>query len=252
VDSQGRNLIALYDTVEITVEPEPDSSPNPTDQVAYRSSLPPEGLAHARHLLVAFGSTPNNLGLVHGLLQETTKLDQLAHDLLSAQEAGQPAEVRKNAERMMNLLVGSQSPDYKDWDQDGNLEDVGDGFGLLLNGDNIGYIEGTFSHASYAATANNATEDMIMHGLHVEVCTQNMEEWAPLLRNVLLEILSGDAGPGAEPQVRQAVALADELLEGTDLNGNEQVEPVPGEGGAHTDYQHAYYMVDIELYDENK
>ena len=127
------------------------------------------------------------------------------------------------------------------------MQDGGDGFGLLLNGENEGYIEGAFDHADYAATAPDATQNMIVHGEHVKACAQNMEQWAPQLRDLLKQILTQDAGPEMEASVRQAAALADEMLEGTDLNGNEQVEPIPGEGGARTAYQHAYYMADITL-----
>ncbi len=45
--------------------------------------------------------------------------------------------------------------------------------------------------------------------------------------------------------LRQAVALSDEMLKGTDLNGNERIESIAGEGGAQTAYQHAFYMTDI-------
>jgi hypothetical protein len=198
-------------------------------------------------LLVAFPSTPSTIGLVNGLLKTTGLLDGLARDMLSANENGDPAAVRRGAESMLNLLVGGQSEDHRDWDNDGSVLDPSDGFGLLLNGDSPGYIEGAFDHASYAAEAADATQNMIVHGTHVEVCTQNMEQWAPQLRDLLKQILQGEMGPDMEPIIRQAAALADEMLEGTDLNGNEQVEPIPGEGGARTAYQHAYYMADITI-----
>jgi hypothetical protein len=252
VDAQGRNLVERYDTLQITVEPDPDPNPNPTGTIAYQVGLPPAGLMHVRHLLVSFDSAPNHMALAQGLLYDATILDQVAHDMWAQYEAGNPAGTVKDAELMLNLLVGSQSPDHKDWDRDGAVGDPGDGFGLLLNGDNIGYIEGTFSHASFAATSDNATQNMIVHGVHVEVCAQNLEQWAPVLRDLLMQVLTSGAGPDAEPLLRQAVALSDQFLNGTDLNGNELVEPIPGEGGASTANQHAYYMSDITIYVEQK
>jgi hypothetical protein len=41
------------------------------------------------------------------------------------------------------------------------------------------------------------------------------------------------------------VALANHIESGFDVNGNETVEPIPGEGGAKTAYNHAYYMADM-------
>ncbi|MBV5349988.1 anti-sigma factor, partial [bacterium] len=39
VDSQSRNLLADYSHMEITVEPSPDNSPNPSGEVAYSSGI---------------------------------------------------------------------------------------------------------------------------------------------------------------------------------------------------------------------
>ena len=47
--------------------------------------------------------------------------------------------------------------------------------------------------------------------------------------------------------VRKAVALADKIRNGIDVNGNEIIEPIPGEGGAVTAYEHAYYMADMGI-----
>jgi serine/threonine protein kinase len=248
VDAQGRNLLERFYKLEITIEPAPDASPNPSDEVAFAADLPPGGLTHVRHLLVAFGSTPNNVGLVHGLLADAELLDQAARDMLTAYQAGDEAGVRRDAEGMLNLLVGSQSPDYQDWDGNGEVTDLGDGFGLLLNGDNVGYIEGTLSHADLAVTSGDATENMQVHGEHVKIATQNLETWAPQLRDLTRQILTADFDAGMEQSIREAVALADEVLLGTDVNGDENIDPIPGEGGAQTAYQHAFYMADILIF----
>jgi len=39
--------------------------------------------------------------------------------------------------------------------------------------------------------------------------------------------------------VRSASTLANQILNGIDINGNEAIDPIPGEGGAITAYQHA-------------
>jgi hypothetical protein len=53
--------------------------------------------------------------------------------------------------------------------------------------------------------------------------------------------------PELEGMVREAVTLADKIRNGIDVNGNENVEPVSGEGGALTAYEHAYYMADMAI-----
>ncbi len=245
VDPQGRNLLAVYNKMEITIEPKPDPSPNPTTQVAFSVSLPPDGLKHVRHLLVSFSGAPKGMALVEGMLKDATLVDDSAQKMLAAYQAKDEAATRSQAESILNLLVGSQSEDYRDWDGDGKISDPGDGYGMLLNGDNAGYIQGSLSHAGYAAAADDATDNMKVHGEHVKICAQNLEQWAPQLRDLMKQVLTSPAGADSGQAVRQAVALADDMLKGTDLNGNEKIEPIPGEGGAQTAYQHAYYMADM-------
>lgn len=149
------------------------------------------------------------------------------------------------AERMLNLVVGTQSPDYKDWNLNGATDDVSDGYGLLLNGDQLGYIQGTFSHADLAITSPDATQNMLTHGEHVKLSAANVGDWTAELRTQLITILENPISPDREARIRQAVALANQIRTGVDVNGNENIEPIPGEGGAVTAYDHSYYMADM-------
>jgi len=252
VDSQGRDLLAVYDSVEITVESNPDTNPNPSTDVAYAVTLPPDGLLHVRHLLVSFGKAPNGTALIKGLYTDSMLVDEGVQKMLGAYQSGDEATMRREAEAILNVLAGNQSPDYQDWDGDGQVTDPGDGYGLLLNGDNLGYIQGAYSHADFAVTADDATPNMISHGEHVKICTQNMQEWAPQLRDLVKQILAAPLGPEMEGPLRESVALGDELLKGIDLNGDEKVDPLPGEGGATTAYNHSFYMADMTVFAEGK
>jgi hypothetical protein len=248
VDDAGQNLIGKYRSLEITNEPDPDPSPNSSNDVVFSGSLPPEGLTHVRHLLFSFGATPEQVGLIHGLESDTLLLDESAQQLLAAFEAGDEAGLDLHAERMLNVIVGSQSQEYKDWNGDGAVDDPGDGYGLLLNGENVGYIQGSFTHAGLSLTSPDATQNMLTHGGHVRDCATNLDGWTAQLRDQLRAILntSFDA-PELEGMVREAVALADKIRNGIDVNGNERIEPIPGEGGAVTAYEHAYYMADMVI-----
>ncbi len=37
------------------------------------------------------------------------------------------------------------------------------------------------------------------------------------------------------------------MLNGIDINGNKSVDPIPGEGGVITAYEHAGYMTDMPI-----
>ena len=245
VDPQGRNLLGMYRGLEITVEPNPDNITNPSNIIVSAVMLPEDGFTHVRHLLYSFSATPNEVGFIHGLNADTSLLQQIAQFMLASYESGNEPQVRSQAEGMINLIVGNQSPEYKDWDNNGTINDPGDGFGLLLNGDNEGYIQGTFTHANLALTSPDATENMLVHGEHVMAAATNIAEWTPTLRDQLILIVQTPFDPAMEGMIRNALALANQVQDGFDVDGNENIEPIQGEGGATTAYEHAYYMADI-------
>jgi len=247
VDPQGRNLLGMYRGVEITIEPNPDNSTNPSNNVAYSATLPEGGFMHVRHLLVAYDETPNHIGFIRGLSADTNLLQQMAQEMLDAYQAGNEAAVRAQAEEMINLIAGKQSSQDKDWDKDGKINDPSDGFGLLLNGDSEGYIQGTYTHANLSETSPDATDNMKIHGEHVKICATNIAKWTPTLRNQLILISESPFNAAMEGMVHNSLALANQIQNGFDLNGNETIEPIPGEGGATTAYEHAYYMADIVI-----
>ncbi|MFN8413723.1 MAG: protein kinase [Anaerolineales bacterium] len=247
VDPQSRNLLADFSHMEITIEPNPDNNPNPSEDVAYSSGIPGRALAHIRHLIVSTDETPNTIGMIDGLKNNTTLLNQAAEDMLNAYEAGNKKEMRSNAEAVINLIVGNQDSSYLDWDGNGKVNDPGDGYGLLVNGDQTGYVGGVHHHASYSADADDSTPAIRMHDGHVEISIHNIEEWAVELRDITERIVKAPNDANIEADVRTATALANQILNGLDTNGNEIIEPIPGEGGALNAYQHAYYMSDIPI-----
>jgi len=247
VDPQSRNLLADYSQMEITVEPNPDNSPNPSSEVAYSSGIPRGSLTHIRHLMVATDETPNKIGMIDGLKNNVTLINQSAQAMLTAFEANKQKDIRSNAEAIINLVVGNQDSSYVDWDANGKINDPGDGFGLLVNGDQTGYIGGTHHHSSYSAAAEDSAPNIRLHDEHVEISIHNVEEWAIQLRDTTKRIVQAPEGANIEADVRTAVTLANQILNGLDTNGNEIIEPIAGEGGALTAYQHAYYMADMPI-----
>jgi hypothetical protein len=247
VDPQSRNLLADYSHMEITVEPSPDNSPNPSGEVVYSSGISRESLTHIRHLIVSTEETPNKIGMIDGLKNNAIVINQSAGAMLAAYEANKQKDVRSNAEALINLIVGNQDSSYVDWDANGTVNDPGDGYGILVNGDQTGYVGGTHHHSSYSAEAEDSTPNIRLHNGHVEICIHNIEEWSIELRDTARRIVQAPDGANIEADVRTAVALADQILNGLDTNGNELIEPIAGEGGALTAYQHSYYMADMPI-----
>ena len=247
VDPQSRNLLTDFSRLEITVEPNPDNNPNPSGDVAYSSGIPGRALAHIRHLIVSTEETPNQIGMIDGMKNNAALINQNAEAMLAAYEAGNQKEMRSKAEALINLVVGNQDSSYVDWDSNGKINDPGDGYGILVNGDQTGYVAGVHHHASYSADADDSTPDIRMHNGHVEASIHNIEGWAIQLRDIAKRIAQTPDGVNIEADVRTAVSLANHILNGLDINGNELIEPIDGEGGALTAYQHAYYMADMPI-----
>ena len=246
-DDQSRNLLGIFDRMEITEEPSPDANPNSSGKVLFSSGIPSESLLHIRHLLVSIPNTPGQVGLIHGLLKDAQLVDDAANAMLSAFDAGDETALRLNAEALVNIIVGSQSEMYGDLDGDGSVTDPGDGYGFLLNGDSPGYTGGAAAHTQYAMQAAGAPESVLIHGEHVLISIANVEAWAVTLRDLALSILQDPLADTSRASIVHAVSLADQLLKGIDLDGNERIDAVPGEGGALTAYQHAYYMADMNI-----
>jgi hypothetical protein len=249
VEPQGQNLIALYNRMEITLEPSPDDSPNSSRNVLYFSSLPPRSLEHIRHLMVGTDETPGQGAVAVGLVKDVSLIQGAADAMLEAFNAGNSSGIRSNAEAIVNLIVGKDDLDfYNDWDGDGSINDPGDGYGLLINGGQAGYLDGMIHHASYSAEAPGATSDIQFHASHVEICTQNLETWAPELRDLAVNIARTPEDQDLEADLRKAIALANQMLNGIDIDGSETVDPIPGEGGAITAFIHAGYMSDMQIF----
>ena len=153
-------------------------------------------------------------------------------------------------EEIINQLVGSaNTAQHRDWNEDGRIDDPSDGYGLLANGpDNgLGYIPNTISHAQFAAEATDATDNIQLHSTHVVVSIENMRGWSEQLLEMALQLQEMPFGNEMEPLLTEMQALSDQVLFGVDTNGNELIEPILGEGGGDTAYEHAYYMAEMPL-----
>jgi hypothetical protein len=246
-DPQDRNLLAYYDRVEITIEPNSGSTPNGSSEIGYAYALPETGIAYLRGLMVSFPGVPEQVGLIHGLNRNVKLIDKAGRDMLSAFEKGNEARARENAESVMNILVGDQSPDHKDWNGDGQVTDPGDGYGFFLNGNNLGYFQAVYSYADYAVNSPGASRNMVVNGEDVKVCSENLARWAPQLRNHISAILSAANLSEMAQEIQQSAELANQMFNGVDRNEDGEIEPGSEECGILVAYESTYHMADMPL-----
>jgi serine/threonine protein kinase len=246
-DNEELNLIATYDQVKITLEPEVDTNPAPTSRIAFAFSLPPEDEAHIRYLLSSSPNLPDESGLIHGLYNNIEKINELAGEMDNAYAIGNESLTRQSAESIINLIVGDQSPDYKDWNQDGFITDESDGYGLDLNGDNLGYFVATFIEADKAVKSSNASQPILRYGEILKTCVQNLKQWAPELNELTVAILEAPFGTDLREQIVDVNNLAGQMLNGVDQDGDGTIASTIGECGANFAYVYAYAMADMPL-----
>ena len=242
------NILSLYDQLEVTIESDNDPSPGESSgDVVASSVFPPLALIHMRHIDVSFQNAPGEIALIQGLWYTADNIDTNTLELRDAFKNGDEELVRIKTEQIINQLVGNTNANqYRDWNEDGTIDDPGDGFGLLENGDQ-GYILNTISHAQFAAESADATENIQLHSAHVVLCVENMKTWSEQLLEKTLQLQEMPFGSDMEPLIEEMVFLSNQVLFGNDLNGNELIEPVAGEGGGDTAYEHAYYMAEMPL-----
>jgi serine/threonine protein kinase len=251
IEPDQKNMLALYDQVEITVESDNDPTPNePSEDVIASSVFPPLALVHVRHVVVSYHGAPEAGALIQGLWYTADSIDTSVIELEKAFNGNDEELFRQMNEDIINQLAGSKNQNlYRDWNEDGIISDPSDGFGLLENGEGggLGYIPATISHAFFAADAMDATENIKMHSSHVIACAENMQGWSEQLLQRALLLQEMPFGAEMKPLIIEMRVLAGNSLYGADTNGNELVEPIHGEGGADTAYEHAYYMADMPL-----
>src|SRR6266516_3754184 len=246
VDTQSEHTIAFgtlsQNKVEITLEQ--GSVTLPTGRMILSATFPPNAFVHIRHLLVSFFDTPGKIGLMVGLVDQAQKLSAASQLLQSIAGSGNTSAIQCAAQSIIDIAEGAQGSHYQQLSNNctsQNITQSGDGYGLL--GTN-GYIVNGQAHASLAATQSDTTVSIRVHAGHVNICLGNMKGWITTINNDAIALLNN---PTNTAKVQEIVTLANHALNGVDTNGDEVIDPVPGEGGANTAYYHAQLMAALVL-----
>jgi plastocyanin len=243
VSPSNDNLLGKFNQIYIAQAAQPEAQTN-NQNVLLSGALPELALVHIRHVLFSIGSTPNKIGFALGLRQETDELQRHAQFLKDAFDAGDFALVKVHAEHLINIIDGSQA---RDVNGDGKVQNPGDGFGLLQNGNQDGYIKGMIDHAGLAAGAPDATPAIKLHAGHVEIAGENTRVRVQDIHDRAVAIAAAGGISDVQQDVLKILALAQQVIQGVDANLDEQIGPVPGEGGVLTAYQHAQLMAGVPL-----
>ncbi len=240
------NLLSDFDRLAVT-RVSPTDTGQASNNAVLAGGLPAQALLHVRHVLVGIPSTPNGAGFALGLRDQTEELLRHAQFLQEAQVEGNLANEKLHAEHLVNLIEGHDGEHYGDLNGNGKVDNPGDGFGVLANGAQDGYINGLREHAKLAASAADATPEIKLHAGHVQIAGDNTQVRTSEIRDRALNLSKSRTVADTRSDVQKVLALAQQTIAGLDLNGDEQIAPVPGEGGVAVAYQHAQLMAGIPL-----
>ncbi len=258
IDPDQENILAGFNQIVISKEPDETDSNEPTGEIAYSSIFPPNTLIPIRKLLVLNETTPESLALIQGLWYYSGSYIEISINgydvagdetigLRKAFEAGDEVTVRKRTEEIINQIVGASSDLYLDHDEDGTVNDTTDGFGSFPNGDSPGYLQETISQVNQAIEATDSTPNIRSSGENVQICIQNMDGRLQHILDLALQLNDTSFGPGMEPIITELETLGDVLVRGADSDGDGLIEPLPDECGADSAYEFAYTMADMPL-----
>ncbi|MGD9891037.1 MAG: plastocyanin/azurin family copper-binding protein [Dehalococcoidia bacterium] len=237
-DPTSRNLIATYDRAVVTAESTRDGA-RPAGRELLRDEIPTGAMLHIRHLLARFDTTPNNIALATGLLTQAEVAAGSAAKAKQSLDANDLAGMRAQLEQVINLIEGQQGANG-DLNGDERRDNPGDGLGLL------NYAATTAEHAQLAIDGAPGDKIVRLHGGHVIASTKNTAEWLAEARALVLSVFRAPNATAARPSVDRLNELLAAVLNGRDANRDGRIEPIPGEGGARTAYDHAQLMATLE------
>jgi hypothetical protein len=230
--SDGTNLLAHGNVIEVTQEKTQAQAPG--GKVVLSGAFPPKASIHIGHLLVSFPVTPNNIGLLNGLLAQTRAVATEAHTLATSDAA----TARCTAQAMLDIIEGAKGANAHALNPHCPALDAGDGYGLLAppGATSGGYLEGASDHAALAVQQPDATAAMHAHGAHV---TSNLDDMTTTAKTLDADLSAWLNAPAASAAATIA-GLADRLYQGG-------ATPDNAKSGALYAYAEAQAMVDVTL-----
>jgi tRNA A-37 threonylcarbamoyl transferase component Bud32 len=259
-DLAGKNMLDGLREVRITKEPNTSSNTTPNGEVVYSSVFPPQALVHIRNLAVSFDGGSDKAALIAGLYYYSGSYVEAAINgdpasnyvgMTTALENEDEAIFRIRNEELINMIVGNQSDLYRDYNGNGQFDDLingTNGYGSLPNGDQAGYLQQTALEAQAAAEAADTTANIRLQNEALQVCIQNMKEWTDQILPLALELQEMPFGPELKPIVDDLSELGLALSKGVDANNNGRLEIIEGECGAYQAYYYGVYMADFPLF----
>ncbi len=168
--------------------------------------------AHIGHVTEGWGDTPEGKGLLPTAIAE--------------------AEIA-----LFHAGLAADQPDNLDWMKTHSLHVLhAVDSSAIAAGPGLGYgvrhaAEGVVTHIGFAAAADEATENVELHAVHVSASARNTVVRVAAIVDVIDDIQAASDAADAAAHVTEMQALVSQLLDGNDTNGDGAVTWHENEGG---------------------
>ena len=213
-ESQAGNLIALYDQFFITSES--GAATKPSSNMVFSGQIAAKLGGEVKLLLGAATDTPNKVGYIIGLHDNSDALLAHAAELKTAAARGSLPAMKRHAEHLLNLLEGSKGKDYGDGDKNGALEDPGDGFGFAV------YAEQAALHAQAMASAPDATAAIKQRAAEMQTQAAFVKKQSDTMIQDSLAVLGASSAAAVAAQAAETDGLAAAAVRGQGTEGGFQ------------------------------
>jgi plastocyanin len=210
---QHDNLLGSFDRVYVTRVPDA-AAMTEVANVVMAGTLPLAELAHIRHGLFSYEITPNKIGFALGLRQELIEVLQHAQLLKSELDAGRLGGEQLHSEHIINIIEGQQGQHFGDLNHDGKVQNPGDGFGVLQNGTQQGYIAGMVEHALLAAAAPDAPATAKGQANALRADGDALRDQITQIRDLTLAVDQASTAAATRENVLKIVDLSNQALNG--------------------------------------
>jgi hypothetical protein len=239
-DPDGRNLAGLYNAIAISLEPDFGDTPE-IGEVIFEGAISEPLVPTIREVVFRSSDQPLH-SLLDGLETEAALgLDHLSF-AIDGLSSGNLSGGLGHVEHTLNILLGENDARFGDQNNDQQIQNPGDGYGVL------GYLRAIQDKVTALSQANTSSEELKLHTEYTALLVANTQQRTEGIVSLLLRAFAQDSASSALTLVDQALGLYTELEDGIDLNGNQIIEPIEGEGGITLLAQHAGYLANIEVF----
>ena len=208
----GMNLATSYSQFLVTIEPSPDTDPEPSGVIVYYDIIPEDGLMYISGLLDSDSGSTVNLVAQTQLAVTHAKL---------ATESKTMEDVISHVSHVINIIEGEGGDNF-----DASHGNPGDGMGIGS------HAEAASGQAQGAVTAVPTHPNFHTNSGQVVNSANNVTSWTTMARDQALTAKASTDMVTARAYAANVHTLATRALNGMDKDADGTINAREGEGGA--------------------